>query len=79
MKAYRTFVTLDDPGRVVLTDLPFEAGERVEVVVLAPELDRDARSQLLRDLLQRTQSLSQSQRISEDEIALEVEAHRSGQ
>lgn len=34
MKAYRTYARITKSRRVVLSDLPFEEGQRVEVVVL---------------------------------------------
>lgn len=43
MIAYKTFVTIEDPKCVVLSDLPFHAGQRVEVVVIA-ETEGDAAS-----------------------------------
>jgi hypothetical protein len=41
MIAYKTYVTIADPKHVVLSDLPFRAGQRVEVVVIA-EAEEDA-------------------------------------
>ena len=34
MRPYRTVVTIEDPNQLVLTGVPFAAGERVEVVVV---------------------------------------------
>ena len=33
MRAYKKYVVIEDPHRVVLSDLPFETGQRVEVVI----------------------------------------------
>jgi hypothetical protein len=38
MLAHRVEATLEQDGSVVLKDLPFHAGERVEVIVLAQQL-----------------------------------------
>ena len=35
MRAYRTHIVIADPDRTVLTGLPFQIGQRVEVVLLA--------------------------------------------
>ena len=37
MRAYRTYVVVEDSGQVTRSDMPFQAGERVEVVVIADE------------------------------------------
>lgn len=74
MRAYRTHLTVKDPKRVVLTDLPFRAGQRIEVLILRED------SSAVRDfelLLKETQSLPQSRAISEADIAAEIAAYRS--
>ena len=78
MKAYKTFLTIDDPKRVVLSDVPFRPGQRVEVLLLAND-DAAARVQELQDLLKETQALPQARAITEEEISAEVEAYRRGQ
>jgi hypothetical protein len=37
MIAHKRQLTIEDPERVVLTGLPFRAGQRVEIVILAEE------------------------------------------
>jgi len=37
MRAHRVETTVQESGTVALKDLPFGAGERVEVIVLAPD------------------------------------------
>ena len=74
MRVYRTHLTVKDPKRVVLTDLPFRAGQRIEVLILRED------SSAVRDfelLLKETQSLPQSRAISETDIAAEIAAYRS--
>ena len=79
MKAYRTYLTITDPKQVILSNMPFRVGEKVEIVVLAAEDDNRAeRVRQLQDLLKETQSLPQAQTLSEDDILREVEAYRSG-
>jgi len=78
MMAYRQYVTVQDPRQIVLSDVPFRAGQRVEVVVIAEEEQPAARVQELRALFKTTQALPQAQAISEDEIAAEIAAYRAG-
>ena len=37
MRAHRAEATVQEDGTVALKDLPFHAGEQVEVIILAPE------------------------------------------
>ncbi|HEY0375796.1 MAG TPA: hypothetical protein VGC87_02450 [Pyrinomonadaceae bacterium] len=79
LKAFRTYLTIKDPKQVVISDLPFRKGQRVEVVVLARDETDAARIQDLKDLLKAIQSLPQAQALSEEDIAREIESYRSGQ
>ena len=77
MKAYRRLVVIKDPKRVVLADVPFEAGERVEVLMLSPD---DARASVQVDvsaLLHTTQALPSVQALSDNDIISEIAAYRS--
>ena len=73
---YKTHATIQDPNRLVLTDLPFRPGQRVEVVLVDSD-DRADRASELRALLARTQGLPQARAISDEEIAAEIAAHRA--
>jgi hypothetical protein len=79
MKAYRTITTVTDSGELVLRDIPFETGERVEVVVRPPTEDRQELLQRLDQLLKETQSLPQVQGITEQDIADEISKYRAGE
>lgn len=79
MKAYKTYLTVTDAKQVILSDLPFGIGEKVEVLVLALEDNRAERVRNLRALFKETQSLPQTQTLSDDDIRHEIEAYRSGQ
>ena len=78
MQTYRKKLVIEDPKRVVLTDLPFRAGQRVEVLVLEEEADRERQVEDLKRLLKETQALSQLKSITEEEIAAEIAAYREG-
>ncbi len=79
MNAYKKYITIEDPNHVVLSDLPFKPGQRVEVIILAEDSDRFVISEKLRDLFAKTQALPGVQDITEDEIAAEIEAYRRGE
>ena len=78
MQTYRKKLVIEDPKRVVLTDLPFRAGQTVEVLVLEEEADRERRVEDLKRLLKDTQALTQLKSITEEEIAAEIAAYREG-
>lgn len=77
MKAYRTYITVTDPKHVVLTDVPFRPGERVEVLLLTPGEHNTTVVQELKELFKETQALPQIQALSDEEIAAEVAAYRN--
>jgi len=78
MRAYKKYVVIEDPHRVVLSDLPFEAGQRVEVVMIADEPQAAARLETPHTLLTSTQALPQARNLTEADIAAEVAAARTG-
>ena len=78
MEAYRTFVTVVDPHQIVLEDVPFQPGQRVEILVMA-QGNQTMQVNELRALFRATQSLPQVRVLSDEEIAAEVAAYRSGQ
>ncbi|MFZ4860238.1 MAG: hypothetical protein ACOYL3_28075 [Desulfuromonadaceae bacterium] len=78
MLAYKQYVTISDPSKMELTNLPFRKGQRVEIVMIADDDDRAIRVEELRKLFKNTQALPQIQAISEDMIAEEIEKYRAG-
>jgi hypothetical protein len=78
MKAYKKYMTIEDSKRLTLSDLPFKPGQRVEVVVIAEDGERDKRIEELRALLKKTQALPAAKTMSEDMIAEEIAAYRAG-
>ena len=78
MIAYRQYATVQKSKQIVLSDLPFQPGQRVEVVVLAEDERPANRVRELRELFQTTQALPQAQAITEDDIAAEIAAYRAG-
>ncbi|MBK5274949.1 MAG: hypothetical protein JJE30_07845 [Desulfuromonadales bacterium] len=78
MLAYKQYVTIKDPAKIELSGLPFRAGQRVEVVMIAEDDDRATRVEELQALFRSTQALPQAKAITEEMIAEEVEAYRAG-
>lgn len=78
MKAYKTYSVIPDSKQVILSDIPFGVGDRIEIVVSRSENGpRSDRVRKLKVLFKATQSLPQVRTLTEDEILHEVEAHRS--
>lgn len=73
---YEKHVTTEDPNKLVLSDVPFRAGQRVKIVLTSEE-EQPARVQELRRLFKTTQALPQAQAITEEKIASEIEAYRA--
>ena len=79
MTAYKTFYTIEDPDRVILSNLPFQKGQRVRVVILTEEDDRSAIGQEFRQLFRETQSLPGIREITEANIETEIATYRRGE
>ncbi|BDA71310.1 hypothetical protein RIVM261_054700 [Rivularia sp. IAM M-261] len=78
MNAYKRYITIEDPNHMVLSGLPFKPGQRVEVIVLAEDFERETLAEKLRQLLKETQALHQDNPLTDEEIAAEIEAYRQG-
>ena len=78
MIAYRKYVTVQTSKPFVLSDLPFQPGQRVEVVVIAEGEPLSDRVRELRELFDATQALPQAQAMTEEDIAAEIAAYRAG-
>ena len=79
MKAYKTSSVITSSKQVILSDMPFGVGEKVEVVVSRPvNGTRANRVRKLKALFKTTQSLPQIRNLSDTDISREVAAHRNG-
>lgn len=79
MTFYKTFITIEDPNHLVLSNLPFQQGQRVRVVILTEGNERSSVSQKFRKLFRETQALPGSSELTEEDIAKEIEAYRQGE
>lgn len=77
MRAYRKYLTIDNPKQVTLSDLPFAPGDCVEVVIIATESSSTANLETLHTLLKTTQALPQARPLTDADIAAEVAAVRT--
>ena len=79
MKAYKTSSVITDSRQIVLSDMPFGIGEKVEVIVSRPNnAPRADRVRRLQALFKTTQSLPQIRNLTDADILKEVAAHRNG-
>ena len=79
MNAYKTYITIENPKQVVLSDLPFQVGQHVEIIVLAEDNPQDTISNKLRNLFDKTQAIPGVEEVTDEEIAAEIEAYRRGE
>ncbi|MBD6619694.1 hypothetical protein FNW02_28725 [Komarekiella sp. 'clone 1'] len=79
MNAYKTYITIEDPKQVILSDLPFQAGQRVEVIILAKDNQRATLAEELRKLFKEIQAIHADNPLTDEEIAAEIEAYRRGE
>lgn len=79
MQAYKAYLTIQNPNQVVLNNLPFKEGQKVEILVLANDESSQDQIQILKSLFKETQSLTLIKSLSEEEILDEIKAYRSGQ
>ena len=79
MNTYKKTLVIDDPNNLVLSDLPFQPGQKVKVIILSQNYEPSPNGDKLRSLFKKTQSLPSSQAITEEEIAAEIEQLRLGE
>lgn len=78
MTTYKKILTIEDPQQLILSDLPFQPGQKVRVIILTESLEQSEQGEKLRSLLKDTQALPSSQAITEEEITEEIDAYRQG-
>jgi len=70
-------LVIDNSHSFLLSDLPFETGEKVVVFVMS-ETDLTAKLQKWRTLFKESQALPQVKDITDADIDAEIEAYRAG-
>ena len=76
MEIYRVQLTVNDPHELVLRDIPFAAGDVVEIVVRKP--GKESLGDRWRELMEDVRRNPATKSITEEDIAAEIEAYRSG-
>ena len=79
MKAYKKYLTIENPEQVILSDLPFSSGQRVEVIVIAENEQSESLSHRFGQLLKETQAIHATYPLTAEEIQAEIEAYRRGE
>ena len=77
MNTYRRRLVVQDPKQIVLSDVPFQTGQEVEIILRSIEQPTVERKNELCALLKKTQSLPQIQTLTEEDILAEIEAYRN--
>lgn len=77
MQAYKTYVTVESSGEIVLKNLPFAPGSRVEVVVIEESFEAEQAVAQWQASNQRIRALSGIEEITEADIQAEIDAYRS--
>lgn len=79
MKAYRTYVTVTDSQQLVVPNVPFKNGTRVEILVIADESERDQALMAFDAAFKTTQALPHVQALTDAEIETEIMMWRNEQ
>lgn len=77
MSAYKKTAVVQAGGKLTLSELPFQAGQNVEVTLTVAG-ERASQLEKLKEVLRQTQQLPQAKTISEQQIAEEIAAYRAG-
>ncbi|MXZ09838.1 MAG: hypothetical protein F4Y79_10365 [Gemmatimonadetes bacterium] len=77
MSTYRRRLVVQDPKQIMLSDVPFQTGQEVEITLRSVAQPKVERKNELRALLKKTQSLPQVQTLTEEDILAEIEAYRN--
>ena len=77
LNVLKTEMVMDNSHRLVLSDVPFAAGEKL-LIFITTEAVLQNKLAKWQALFKETQSLPQLQSITEKEIEAEIEAYRAG-
>jgi hypothetical protein len=76
MVAHERHITVTEDGRVEVADLPVRAGQKVRVTVAIEDSGRAQLGAAFRALFTTLRSRPQIQRLTDEEIAQEIDAYR---
>ncbi len=72
MAAYRKEMVIDDPNRVVLSHLPFEPGDHVEITIEKETPKPTSRIEEWDKSFEQTDRCPEIRRLTEEEVAEEI-------
>lgn len=76
MKTYQKSIKLEKTANLVLDDLPFQAGEEIEIIIVSKNQQQKELLTELKQLLRETQALHSNHILTEAEIQAEIDAVR---
>lgn len=71
MHAYRQYITVTDPNHLVIGKVPFQPGQKLEIVMLAENAPGQSLDSI-KALFAKTQALPQVQTLTDEDIAKEI-------
>ena len=78
INAYKKYVIIDNPQQLFLSDLPFTAGQKVEIIILAEEHNEvDSKSEELRQKLDSATEQILAGNVTDGELVFEQLQARS--
>ena len=77
LNVLKTEMVMDNSHRLVLSDVPFAAGEKL-LIFITTEVALQNKLAKWQALFKETQSLPQLQNITDKDIEAEIEAYRAG-
>jgi flagellar biosynthesis/type III secretory pathway chaperone len=76
MTSYKTYLTVDESNQIIVSNLPFKPGQKVEVRIEVVDENKQPLVKELQNLFKEIQALPSSKNITEEEIVAEIEAYR---
>ncbi len=76
MTSYKTYLTVDESNQIIVSNLPFKPGQKVEVRIEVVDENKQPLVKKLQNLFKEIQALPSSKNITEEEIVAEIEDYR---
>ncbi len=76
MTSYKTYLTVDKSNQIIVSNLPFKPGQKVEVRIEVVDENKQPLVKELQNLFKEIQALPSSNNITEEEILAEIEDYR---
>jgi flagellar biosynthesis/type III secretory pathway chaperone len=76
MTSYKTYLIVDESNQIIVSNLPFKPGQKVQVRIEVVDENKQPLVKELQNLFKEIQALPSSKNITEEEIVAEIEAYR---